>query len=147
MRVNLLKFRFVFLIFFSFFLSNCSGTGKSSLSHLGFSDKPSESVIYFTRPAAFAGSYIRAKILVDDKEAAVLGINEMAKFTVKPGTHVIRILSEDPSGALVGKDQSTLNVKPNSNYFFIVKFVVTVVLSDWTLTETSEEGFRKVSNF
>jgi len=144
-KIIFLKFISIFTIFL--FIYNCSGTGKSSLTHLGFSDKPTESTIYFSRPAAFAGSYIRAKILVDDKEAAVLGINEMAKITVKPVMHVIRILSEDVSGALVGKDQATLNVKPNSNYFFIVKFVVTVILSDWTLTETSEEGFRKVSNF
>lgn len=129
-----------------FFLSACAGTGTKNLSQLSFQNKPGESSLFFVRPERYLASAVRISVFVNGQEVGKLGIGEMEKYPIKPGSHSISIKSGDLGGLGVGSDSYAVIAEANKSYFFIIDFDQGFFISNWKITETSEQGFRKALN-
>ena len=141
-----MNFKVIFFLIFFFLISACAGTGTKNLSQLSFQNKPGESAIFFVRPERFVAGGVRIALFVDGQEVGKLGVGEMEKYPVKPGAHSVSIKSGDIGGFGVGSDSHAIVAEANKNYFFIVDFDQGFFSSNWKITETTEQGFRKALN-
>ena len=134
------KVNILFIIFFSFLLVSCSGTGsknKPTISTTGTGN----TTIYFTRQGGFVASGVLAKIEVNGSEIAQLGVNEYITSNVT-GNYRIRVSGAGISGFGMGTD-STAGIADGKNYFYIIGVKQNLFSTKFTINETTESGYKQ----
>ena len=82
---------------------------------------------------------------MDGEEIARLGIGEMERISIKPGSHSASVKIGNILQAGVGGDAAFIAEK-GKGYYFIVDIETGFFTMSWTLTETTADGFRKALN-
>ena len=134
------KVNILFIIFFSFLLVSCSGTGsknKPTISTTGTGN----TTIYFTRQGGFVASGVLAKIEVNGSEIAQLGVNEYITSNVT-GNYRIKVSGAGIGGFGMGTD-STSGVADGKNYFYIIGVKQSLFSTKFTINETTESGYKQ----
>ena len=134
------KVNILFIIFFSFLLVSCSGTGsknKPTISTTGTGN----TTIYFTRQGGFVASGVLAKIEVNGSEIAQLGVNEYTTSNVT-GNYRIKVSGAGIGGFGMGTD-STSGVADGKNYFYIIGVKQSLFSTKFTINETTESGYKQ----
>ena len=134
------KVNILFIIFFSFLLVSCSGTGsknKPTISTTGTGN----TTIYFTREGGFVASGVLAKIEVNGSEIAQLGVNEYTTSNVT-GNYRIKVSGAGIGGFGMGTD-STSGVADGKNYFYIIGVKQSLFSTKFTINETTESGYKQ----
>lgn len=134
------KVNILFIIFFSFLLVSCSGTGsknKPTISTTGTGN----TTIYFTREGGFVASGVLAKIEVNGSEIAQLGVNEYITSNVT-GNYRIKVSGAGLGGFGMGTD-STSGVADGKNYFYIIGVKQSLFSTKFTINETTESGYKQ----
>ena len=134
------KVNILFIIFFSFLLVSCSGTGsknKPTISTTGTGN----TTIYFTRQGGFVASGVLAKIEVNGSEIAQLGVNEYITSNVT-GNYRIKVSGAGLGGFGMGTD-STSGVADGKNYFYIIGVKQSLFSTKFTINETTESGYKQ----
>ena len=134
------KVNILFIIFFSFLLVSCSGTGsknKPTISTTGTGN----TTIYFTRQGGFVASGVLAKIEVNGSEIAQLGVNEYITSNVT-GNYRIKVSGAGIGGFGMGTD-STSGIADGKNYFYIIGVKQSLFSTKFTINETTESGYKQ----
>ena len=134
------KVNILFIIFFSFLLVSCSGTGsknKPTISTTGNGN----TTIYFVREGGFVAGGVLAKIEVNGYEIAQLGVNEYITSNVT-GNYKIRVSGAGISGFGMGTD-SIAGIADGKNYFYIIGVKQSLFSTKFTINETTESGYKQ----
>ena len=140
MSSGIKKINILFIIFFSFLLVSCSGTGtktRPTISTTGTGN----TTIYFTREGGFVASGVLAKIEVNGSEIAQLGVNEYITSNVT-GNYRIKVSGAGIGGFGMGTD-STSGVADGKNYFYIIGVKQSLFSTKFTINETTESGYKQ----
>lgn len=136
--VKKIKLLLVFLLLP--FLVSCSGTGtktRPTISTAGTGN----TTIYFTREGGFVASGVLAKIEVNGSEIAQLGVNEYITSNVT-GNYRIKVSGAGIGGIRMGSD-SISGVADGKNYFYIIGVKQGLFSASFTITETTESGYKQ----
>ena len=134
------KVNILFIIFFSFLLVSCSGTGsknKPTISTTGTGN----TTIFFTRQGGFVASGVLAKIEVNGSEIAQLGVKEYVTSNVT-GNYRIKVSGAGIGGFGMGTD-STSGIADGKNYFYIIGVKQSLFSTKFTINETTESGYKQ----
>ena len=94
----------------------------------------------------FVASAGLVKISLDGNEIGKLGIGEMERVNIEPGSHTARVSIGNILQAGVGADAVAFNAEEGKAYYFIVDFDQGLFTGKWSITETSKNGFTKALN-
>ena len=134
------KVNILFIIFFSFLLVSCSGTGSKNRPTISTTGT-GNTTIYFTREGGFVASGVLAKIEVNGSEIAQLGVNEYITSNVT-GNYRIKVSGAGIGGFGMGTD-STSGVADGKNYFYIIGVKQSLFSTKFTINETTESGYKQ----
>ena len=134
------KINILFIIFFSFLLVSCSGTGSKIKPTINTTSN-GKTTIYFSRDGGFVASGVLAKIEVNGTEISQLGINEYTSYNVN-GNYRIKVSGAGLGGFGMGTD-SISGVSDGKNYFYIIGVKQSLFSSKFTILETTESGYKQ----
>ena len=134
------KVNILFIIFFSFLLVSCSGTGSKNRPTISTTGT-GNTTIYFVREGGFVAGGVLAKIEVNGSEIAQLGVNEYITSNVT-GNYRIRVSGAGISGFGMGTD-STAGIADGKNYFYIIGVKQSLFSTKFTINETTESGYKQ----
>ena len=141
------KYLKIFLILNIFILSvSCAGTGTKNFSSVNFDVPTDEAAVFFVRKKKYIGSAGLVKVILDGEEIGRLGVGEMERISIKPGSHSASVKIGNILQAGVGGDAAAFIAEKGKGYYFIVDIESGFFSASWTLTETTAEGFRKALN-
>ena len=86
------------------------------------------------------------KIALDGNEIGKLGIGEMERVSIEPGSHTARVTISNLLQAGIGGDAVAFNAEKGKAYYFIVDYDQGLFTGKWSITETSKNGFTKALN-
>ncbi len=127
-------------------LISCAGTGTKSLSMINLGVDPDESAVFFVRKKKYIASAGLVKIILDGEEIGKLGVGEMERVSIEPGSHNARVALGSILQAGTGTDSAAFVAEKGKAYYFIVDFEAGLFSGKWTITETSKNGFTKARN-
>ena len=136
---------FLASILFSLTVS-CAGTGTKSLSMINMSVDSDETAAFFVRKKRFVASGGLVKITLDGNEIGRLGVGEMERVNIEPGSHTARVSIANILMAGTGSDAVAFNAEKGKAYYFIVDYDQGLFTGKWAITETSKNGFTKALN-
>ena len=128
-----------FSILFCFVLVQCSGTGTKQKPVISSSNN-SGTNLYFYREGGYIAGGVLAKIKVNGLEIAKLGVNEHVQHVLNENFR-INVSGAGIGGIGMGKD-STSGIADGKNYFYIISVKQSLLSTSWTITETTESGFK-----
>ena len=134
------KIKFLIILLIIPILSSCSGTGtknRPTISTTGTGN----TTIYFTREGGFVGGGVLAKVVVNNSEIAQLGVNEYITSNVT-GNYRIKVSGAGIGGIRMGSD-SISGVADGKNYFYIIGVKQGLFSASFTITETTESGYKQ----
>ena len=134
------KVNILFIIFFSFLLVSCSGTGSKNRPTISTTGT-GNTTIYFVREGGFVAGGVLAKIEVNGYEIAQLGVNEYITSNVT-GNYKIRVSGAGISGFGMGTD-SIAGIADGKNYFYIIGVKQSLFSTKFTINETTESGYKQ----
>ena len=121
-------------------LSACSGTGSKIKPSVGTSNN-GNTVLYLTREGGYIGSGVLAKVEVNGKEIAKLGVKENITHNVS-SNYKIRISGAGIGGFGMGKDSSA-GTNDGKNHFYIISVKQGLFSASFKISETTETGFKQ----
>jgi hypothetical protein len=127
-------------------LASCAGTGTKSLSMINLNVDSDETAVFFVRKNRFVASAGLVKISLDGNEVGKLGVGEMERINIEPGSHTARVSIGNILQAGVGSDAVAFNADEGKAYYFIVDYDQGLFTGKWSITETSKNGFTKALN-
>ena len=125
---------------------SCAGTGTKSLSMINLNVDSDETAAFFVRKKRFVASGGLAKIALDGNEIGKLGVGEMERISIEPGSHTARVTISNLLQAGIGGDAVAFNAEEGKAYYFIVDYDQGLFTGKWSITETSKNGFTKALN-
>lgn len=138
---------FLIFIFTAIVLTACAGTGTKNLSAISFEIPEDESAIFIVRKKRYVASAGLIKISLDGQEIAKLGIGEMERVTVSPGSHKVSASIGNILQLGVQADSHAFVAEKGKSYFFIADIDEGFFTTKWTLTPTTKDGFQSVINW
>ena len=142
-----MKVRYLLIILFvSGFLTACAGTGTTNLSAINLEVPSDDSAVFIIRKKKFQASLGLVKVLVDGQEVAKLGIGEMERVAISPGSHKVSVTVGDVLQLGIGGDVEAFIAEKGKSYFFIADYDQGFFTSKWSLTPTTKTGFQSVAN-
>ena len=127
-------------------LASCAGTGTKSLSMINLNVDSDETAAFFVRKKRFVASAGLVKISLDGNEIGKLGVGEMERINIEPGSHTAGVTISNLLQAGIGGDAVAFNAEKGKAYYFIVDFDQGLFTGKWSITETSKNGFTKALN-
>ena len=134
------KIKFLIILLIIPILSSCSGTGSKNRPTISTTDT-GNTTIYFTREGGFVGGGVLAKVVVNGSEIAQLGVNEYITSNVT-GNYRIKVSGAGIGGIRMGSD-SISGVADGKNYFYIIGVKQGLFSANFTITETTESGYKQ----
>ena len=134
------KIKFLIILLIIPILSSCSGTGSKNRPTISTTDT-GNTTIYFSRVGGFVASGVLAKIEVNGTEISQLGINEYTSSNVN-GNYRIKVSGAGLGGFGMGTD-SISGVSDGKNYFYIIGVKQGLFSASFTITETTESGYKQ----
>ena len=131
----------LFLFLFSI-LASCAGTGTKNYSSVSYEAPSDQAVVFIGRKNRFVASAGLVKVILDGQEIAKLGVGEMERVNVSPGSHKLQSKIGNVLQLGVGGDSSAFVAEKGKKYFFIVDFNQKLFTSQWVIMETTEGGFQ-----
>ena len=134
------KIKFLIILLIIPILSSCSGTGsknRPTISTAGVGN----TTVYFSREGGFVGGGVLAKVVVNNSEIAQLGVNEYITSNVT-GNYRIKVSGAGIGGIRMGSD-SISGVADGKNYFYIIGVKQGLFSASFTITETTESGYKQ----
>ena len=127
-------------------LASCTGTGTKSLSMINLNVDSDEAAAFFVRKKRFVAGGALVKVTLDGKEIGRLGVGEMERVSIEPGSHTARVSITNILMAGTGSDATAFNADQGKAYYFIVDYDQGLFTGKWSITETSKNGFTKALN-
>ena len=134
------KIKFLIILLIIPILSSCSGTGSKNRPTIS-TTATGNTTIYFTREGGFVGGGVLAKVVVNNSEIAQLGVNEYINSNVT-GNYRIKVSGAGIGGIRMGSD-SISGVADGKNYFYIIGVKQGLFSASFTITETTELGYKQ----
>lgn len=134
------KIKFLIILLIIPILSSCSGTGSKNRPTIS-TTATGNTTIYFTREGGFVGGGVLAKVVVNNSEIAQLGVNEYTTSNVT-GNYRIKVSGAGIGGIRMGSD-SISGVADGKNYFYIIGVKQGLFSASFTITETTESGYKQ----
>jgi hypothetical protein len=134
------KIKFLIILLIIPILSSCSGTGSKNRPTIS-TTATGNTTIYFTREGGFVGGGVLAKVVVNNSEIAQLGVNEYITSNVT-GNYRIKVSGAGIGGIRMGSD-SISGVADGKNYFYIIGVKQGLFSASFTITETTESGYKQ----
>ena len=142
-----MKARYILIVLFiTGFLTACTGTGTKNLSAINFEVPDNNSAVFVVRKSRFAASGGLVKISLDGQEVAQLGIGEMERIAISPGSHKISASIGNILQIGIQADNEAFVAEKGKSYFFIADYEQGFFTTKWTLTPTTKAGFQSVAN-
>ena len=142
-----MKVRYLLIILFvSGLLTACVGTGTKNLSAINLEVPSDDSAVFIVRKKKYQASLGLVKVLVDGQEVAKLGIGEMERVAISPGSHKVTVTTGDVLQLGMGGDNAAFIAEKGKSYFFIADYEQGFWSAKWTLTPTTKDGFRSAAN-
>ena len=101
---------------------------------------------WFVRKKRFVAGGAFVKVTLDGKEIGRLGVGEMERVSIEPGSHTARVSITNILMAGTGSDATAFNADQGKAYYFIVDYDQGLFTGKWSITETSKNGFTKALN-
>jgi hypothetical protein len=140
---NIVKITLIFTIFL---ISACAGTGTKNLSAINFEVLDNDSAVFVVRKKRYTASAQLIKIVLDGQEVAQLGVGEMERVQISPGSHKISAQIGNILGLGIQADNEAFIAEKGKSYFFIADYDQGFFTSKWSLTPTTKTGFQSVAN-
>ena len=142
-----MKFKYVLIfIFTATVLTACAGTGTKNFSAISFEVPSNESAVFVVRKKRYVASAGLIKIILDGREIAQLGIGEMEKVPIQPGSHKVEAKIGNILQLGIQGDVHAFIAEKGKSYFFIADYDPGLLTAKWSLTPTTESGFRGAAN-
>ena len=142
-----MKVRYLLIILFvSGFLTACAGTGTTNLSAINLEVPSDDSAVFIIRKKKFQASLGLVKVLVDGQEVAKLGVGEMERVAISPGSHKVSVAAGDVLQLGMAGDVEAFIAEKGKSYFFIADYHQGFWNAKWTLTPTTKDGIRSAAN-
>ena len=135
------KINIMFVIFLSFLLVQCSGTGTKTIPKLSSSNLEGHTNLFFVREGGYVGGGVLAKIDINGSEIARLGTKEYTKHSVT-NNFKIRVSGAGLGGLGMGSDSSS-GIANGKNYFYIISVKQGLFSAKFTIKETTESGYKQ----
>ena len=101
-------------------LASCAGTGTKSLSMINLNVDSDETAAFFVRKKRFVASAGLVKISLDGNEVGKLGVGEMERINIEPGSHTARVSIGNILQAGVGSDAVAFNADEGKAYYLLL---------------------------
>ena len=137
---------FLIFIFTATVLTACAGTGTRNLSAINLEVPDDDSAVFIVRKKKFQASLGLVKVLVDGREVAKLGVGEMERVAISPGSHKVSVTVGDVLQLGMGGDVEAFIAEKGKSYFFIADYDQGFWSAKWTLTPTTKSGFTSAAN-
>jgi len=137
---------FLIFIFTATVLTACAGTGTRNLSAINLEVPDDDSAVFIVRKKKFQASLGLVKVLVDGREVAKLGVGEMERVAISPGSHKVSVTVGDVLQLGMGGDVEAFIAEKGKSYFFIADYDQGFWSAKWTLTPTTKDGFTSAAN-
>jgi len=134
------KNEFLLILFLIPMLSSCSGTGSKIKPTINTTSN-GNTTIYFSREGGFVAAGVLAKVVVNNSEIAKLGVNEYTSSNVS-SNYRIKVSGAGIGGIRMGSD-SISGVADGKNYFYIIGVKQGLFSASFTITETTESGYKQ----
>ena len=108
----------ILLVFFFSLLVGCAGTGTKNYSSINYEAPSDQSVVFVGRVNRYIASAGLVSIVIDGEEIGKLGIGEMERLNVSPGSHKIQTKIGNILQVGVGGDATAFVAKPGKNISF-----------------------------
>lgn len=141
-----IKLRSLIFLFSLSVLASCAGTGTKNYSAVSYEAPSDQAVIFIGRKNRFVASAGLVKVILDGQEIAKLGIGEMERVNVSPGSHKLQSKIGNVLQLGVQGDSSAFVAEKGKKYFFILDFDTKLFSSQWVIMETTEGGFQNSIN-
>ena len=132
----------ILLVLFFSLLVGCAGTGTKNYSSINYEAPSDQSVVFVGRVNRYIASAGLVSIVIDGEEIGKLGIGEMERLNVSPGSHKIQTKIGNILQVGVGGDATAFVAKPGKKYFFLVDYDAGLFSAKWKIIETTESGFQ-----
>ena len=137
---------FLIFIFTATVLTACAGTGTRNLSAINLEVPDDDSAVFIVRKKKFQASLGLVKVLVDGQQVAKLGVGEMERVAISPGSHKVSVTVGDVLQLGMGGDVEAFIAEKGKSYFFIADYDQGFWSAKWTLTPTTKSGFQSAAN-
>lgn len=134
------------VLFFSAFLSACAGTGTTNLSAINLEAPSGDSAVFIVRKKKFQASLGLVKVLVDGQQVAKLGVGEMERVAISPGSHKVSVAAGDVLQLGMGGDVEAFIAEEGKSYYFIADYEQGFWNAKWSITPTTKSGFKSAAN-
>ena len=138
-KINL---KLILLVFASLTLINCAGTGTKNYGSINYEAPTDQAVVFVGRVNRYIASAGLVSIVLDGEEIGKLGIGEMERLNVSPGSHKIQTKIGNILQVGVGGDATAFVAKEGKKYFFLVDYDAGLFSAKWKIIETTESGFQ-----
>jgi hypothetical protein len=112
---------------------------------INFEVPAEDSAIFIVRKKKYFGSASLVKILVDGREVAKLGVGEMERIAISPGSHKINVKIASILQAGIGGDATAIGA-PYSSLKYTCNFDINFMTS-WRDRNSFHFTYAKFSNF
>ena len=137
-----LNYKLILLLLSFSVLVGCAGTGTKNYSSINFEAPTDGAVLFIGRKNKYVASAALPKILLDGYEIAKLGVGEMERVEISPGSHKLQTKIGNILQLGTGDDSAAFVAEKGKKYFFIIDYDVGLFSGKWKLTETTENGFQ-----
>ena len=132
----------IFLIAIFFTLTACAGTGTKNYSSISYEAPADQAVLFIGRKNRYIASGALPKVLLDGQEIAKLGIGEMERLNISPGSHKLQTKIGNILQLGTGGDSAAFVAEKGKKYFFIIDYDQKMFSGNWEIIETTESGFQ-----
>lgn len=101
---------------------SCAGTGTKDFSSIRKKPNDQSSSLFFIRTLKYIAGGVNSEILVNGKSAGILASNEMIRFDVEPGVHVIEARGHGINALGIRNQSRQIKIKKTENLYFEIDF-------------------------
>jgi hypothetical protein len=135
--------RFFLVLFMSFALASCSGTGSKNYAVVSQTiDTSKGGVVFLKREEGFVGSGALFTVILNGNNIGKLGTGEVVTGELVSGTNTLQVDVKGIQGMGLSPAQSVFENSDGNNRFFNVGLKMGLFLNSLSLIETTEASFK-----
>ena len=137
-----LNYKLILILLSFSVLVGCAGTGTKNYGSINYEAPSDQAVVFVGRVNRYMASAGLVSIVLNGEEIGKLGIGEMERLNVAPGSHKIQTKIGNILQVGVGGDATAFVAKEGKKYFFLVDYDAGLFSAKWKIIETTESGFQ-----
>ena len=135
------SFRKIFLLLLILPIISCTGTGTKNFSSIKKKPNDQSSSLFFVRTLKYIAGGVNSEILVDGNSIGILASNEMIRYDVEPGSHIITVKGHGMNAIGIKNYDKRVNIRKSENLYFEIDYNAELFSGYFDIIKMSEKNW------